>query len=43
MILYTNIYTYLQTYLQNGMENFDSREIVNLENYKNEISKFLIL
>lgn len=42
MILHINIYIYLQIHLQNGMENFDFRKIINLENYKNEISEFLI-
>lgn len=42
MILHINIYIYLQIHLQNGMENFDFTKIINLENYKNEISEFLI-
>lgn len=42
MILHINIYIYLQIHLQNEMENFDFTEIINLENYKNEISEFLI-
>lgn len=42
MILHINIYIYLQIHLQNGMENFDFRKIINLENYKNETSEFLI-
>lgn len=42
MILHINIYIYLQIHLQNEMENFDFTEIINLENYKNETSEFLI-
>lgn len=38
--MFTNIYSYLQTYLQNGMENFDFKKIINLKNYKDEISEF---